>query len=158
MLGCQMGGSNTLLLREKLGVVGSLLIVCFPTGSGVYRKIVSQPLLPTCVWVFLIHLLCRSHSASFWIYFRGNCFVCNWRFDVSFGSGAFRSHLCCHLELKNCQDLFFGWFPRRKKVMEKMLIIQTKFKCASNLWQFHCKQHKKWRNILPVFKNYYYVI
>lgn len=28
-----------------------------------------------------------------------------------------------------------------------MLIIQIKFKCASSLWQFHCKQHKTMEEI-----------
>ena len=48
---------QTLLLREKLQVLGSLPTVGRSTGAGVYDKIVSQPLLPASMWVF-------SHSPA----------------------------------------------------------------------------------------------
>lgn len=58
-----------------------------------------------------------------------------------------RGLLCCHLELRNFQNLFLFDFSRLEKVTKKMLIIQIKFKYASRLWQFHCKQHKKMEEI-----------
>lgn len=42
---------------------------------------------------FLVCPVCRSHSASFWISFRGNCSICCCTFSVSLGGGEFRS-LC----------------------------------------------------------------
>lgn len=44
MDGC---GTKSSLLKEKLGVVRSLPILCCFTTAGAYGKIVSQPLLPT---------------------------------------------------------------------------------------------------------------
>lgn len=65
-----MLGPNLLLLREDLGVLSSLLIVCHCT-KGVQR----------CRYFFTFPL-CRSHSACLWISFRGNCvardLVCLW--------------------------------------------------------------------------------
>ena len=40
-----------MLLMEKLGVVGPLLTVGGCVRGGVYREIVSQPLLPGSMWV-----------------------------------------------------------------------------------------------------------
>lgn len=50
----------------------------FPPGYGlpcqgwVYCEIVSHPLLLILMWVFLICPVCRSHSFSFQISFRGS--------------------------------------------------------------------------------------
>lgn len=60
--------SKPLLLNEKLGIGGSLLIVWHGDGNGIYDEIVFELLLPILMWIFS-----QSHSASFWIYFRGNC-------------------------------------------------------------------------------------
>ena len=50
-----------------------------------------------CVFVFsFFHLMCRSHTANFWISFRGNCSVCSSTFSVSMGEGELRN-LLCHL-------------------------------------------------------------
>ena len=47
----------------------------------------SQPSLPIYCSYFLTHLMHRSHSASFWISFLGNCSVCSWAFGVFTGGG-----------------------------------------------------------------------
>ena len=39
------------LLREKLGVVSFLLVLCYCADSGVYGEIVPQLLLPVSMWV-----------------------------------------------------------------------------------------------------------
>lgn len=44
---------------------------------------------------FLIFPMCRSHSASFWVSLRGNCFT----FGVSIGGGKVRNLLCQPLRL-----------------------------------------------------------
>lgn len=46
-----MLGPNTSLLREKLGTLSSLSIVCYCARSGVYGKPVSQLFLPISMWV-----------------------------------------------------------------------------------------------------------
>ena len=46
---------------------------------------------------FLVPLMCKSCSTSFWIPFEGNCSVCRCRFSVSV-RGEFRILLCCHFE------------------------------------------------------------
>lgn len=46
---------------------------------------------------FLICQMCRSHSASFWNSFRGNCSICSHIFDVSVGRGDLRSLPSLHL-------------------------------------------------------------
>lgn len=43
---------------------------------------------------FLIYPVCKSHAASFWIFFTGNCSICNCGFGVFVGREAFRSLLC----------------------------------------------------------------
>lgn len=47
-----MLGPNPSLLREKLGTLSSLSIVCYCARSGVYGKPVSQLFLPISMWVF----------------------------------------------------------------------------------------------------------
>ena len=76
-----------------------LPVACHLTRGGVYGEIDSQPLLPISM-SFLVHLLCRCHSASFWISFRENCSKYNCRFSVSMGGGEFWNILHCHLDLE----------------------------------------------------------
>lgn len=47
---------------------------------------------PISMWgiFFLICLLCRSHSSSYWVSCIGNCSVCSCRFGVSVEGGKFR--------------------------------------------------------------------
>ena len=47
-------GSKPLLLRERRGVLNSLLVVGHSAGDGVYGEIVSQPLLPISMWFFFL--------------------------------------------------------------------------------------------------------
>lgn len=47
---------------------------------------------------FFIHLMCKSHSASFLISFKRNYSIYSCRFSVSVGGGDFKILLCCHLE------------------------------------------------------------
>lgn len=73
-LGCKMGGPNPLLLREKLGVGSSLLTIWHWAEGGVEDERVSQRFLSylyRCGY-FPILLMCRSHSASFWVSLTGN--------------------------------------------------------------------------------------
>lgn len=46
---------------------------------------------------FLICPKYRSHSVHFWIYFRGNYYVCSCAFNVFIRREEFRSPLCCHV-------------------------------------------------------------
>lgn len=46
---------------------------------------------------FLIHLIGRDNSATFWISFWGHCSMCSYTFSVSVVRKKFRSRLCHHL-------------------------------------------------------------
>lgn len=82
------------------GQAGSCeLLPCYVLlHRGFYGEIVSQPLLHILCGFSLGCLMCRSSSASFWIFFRGNFPVYSWRFAVSTGRGELRSLLYHHLE------------------------------------------------------------
>lgn len=79
---------NPLLLREKLRVCGFLLVVWHCARGGVYGESVSQPFLLVSMWEFSQCLLCRSHSTSFWISFRGNCSIYSCTFSTSMEEGS----------------------------------------------------------------------
>lgn len=84
-----------------------------PAPGWGYSESVSQPLLPGGR-VFLIYLLCRSHSAPFWGFFQRTLFYRYCRLGGSLG-GEFRMFLCCHLEPKSssaafCKDSGLTWF------------------------------------------------
>ena len=64
-MGLQVGASNLSLLREKLGFVSSLLILGHHAGDGLYGRLCLSYLF--CCGVILLHLRCRSCSASFLI-------------------------------------------------------------------------------------------
>lgn len=55
-----MLGPNSLLLREKLGVVSGLQIVCHCPENRVYGKSVSQNFLPISMWVFSLFTQCAG--------------------------------------------------------------------------------------------------
>lgn len=93
-------GLSPSLLRDKLGVVEFLPDCGSHAGGGAYSEIVYQPLLPISMWVFLVRPMCRSHSGSFEVSFRGNCSMYNCRFSVSLEGGEFMILLRCHLELE----------------------------------------------------------
>lgn len=69
----------------------------FPSCAGVFMVTVAQTFLLISLWYFLIHPMCKNHSAGFWITFSGNCSICSYRFGGSMGPGEFRSLLFHHL-------------------------------------------------------------
>ena len=86
-----------LLLRKKVGVGSSLLIVWLCAGDGAYGKGVSQPflyILMWVIWVFSHSPMWRSGLASVWVSFRETCSQYRCRFIVSMGGGKFRRLLC----------------------------------------------------------------
>lgn len=97
--GCRMWDSNPPLLREKLGIVSSLLIVaCCPSG-GIYGETVSQPLLSALMWDFFSFTWCAKVDQQVLKFFcRGNCSIWSCWFGVSVGEDGFRLLLCHHLE------------------------------------------------------------
>ena len=80
-----------------LGVGGSHLIVwhTVPRVWFMARGCVSLSYSFHCGY-FLICLMCRIHSGSFWISSRGNCSVYNCTFGASVGGDKFRRLLCQH--------------------------------------------------------------
>lgn len=90
--------SNSLLLKEKLGVSASLLIKWGCTGNGIYGERGSLHLLPISMWIFS-HLFKVQESVVFWASFRGDFSLCRCIFSVSMGGEEFRGLLCHH----------FGW-------------------------------------------------
>lgn len=75
-----MWGLNPSILREKLRVVSSLLIVCCCTRVGfMVRLFLSLSYLFWCVF-FLVCPMCKSHLGSFWISFRLNSSTGSYRF------------------------------------------------------------------------------
>lgn len=100
-MGFLVWGSNSLLLREKLQVLSSLLIIdCSYQGWVLWWDCVSISASHFDVDFFLICPICRSQSPSFYIFSRGNFFLCSYWFNVSTGGGEFRITLCYHLELE----------------------------------------------------------
>ena len=94
---CPLGGSlkngvlnvepNPPLLRKELGV-NSWLYGAGP-GVGFMARVCLSLSYVFPYGYFLICLMCRSLSASFWISFRGNHSVCSCTFGVSVGGGEF---------------------------------------------------------------------
>lgn len=84
----------------KLGV--SFQLYGTVPGVGFMAKVYCSLSYPFWCGIFLIHSMCKSHSACSWICFQGNCSMCNCRFSVSvcLNSGEFRSLICCHLGLE----------------------------------------------------------
>ena len=66
-------------------------------GGGVYGKTASLSLLPFLVFHFYL-LLWKSCLASFQVFFRGNYFICSYRF-ISMEGSELRIFIWCHLEL-----------------------------------------------------------
>ena len=94
-----MWDSNPPLLREKLGIMSSLLIVaCHPRG-GTYGEIVSQPLLSASVWDFFSFTWCaKVDQQVFKFVCRGNCSIYTWRYGVFLGGVELRIVQCHYLE------------------------------------------------------------
>ena len=66
--------------------------------SRVYSETVSQPVLSTSVWPFCHLTRWRKCSASFQIFFRGDCFIYSCRITAFMEGGELRIFLCHHLE------------------------------------------------------------
>lgn len=60
---------NPSLLREKLGVVSSLLILCCCAQCGVYGDKVPQPFLPIWMYITFAQRIGVAHLLSRFIYF-----------------------------------------------------------------------------------------
>ena len=61
---------------------------------------------------FLICLICKSHSGSFWISLRGTCPLVSCTFSASMEGGRFKSLLYCHLgSSPQYFHILKGWFP-----------------------------------------------
>lgn len=83
-----------MLLREKLGVLNSLMMWDQLAGSGVYGKVVSVSPAHFIVG-FLSFAWCTDVTELVleFFFFEGNCSVCNCRFSISMC-------LVCHLDLE----------------------------------------------------------
>lgn len=93
-LGCQLWGSVPSILQQKLRAVNSLPttdLLC--QGWGLWQECASASPTYFNVGFFLICSMCRSCSSSFWVSFRGSCFVSSYRFAVSVGGGSKSSYV-----------------------------------------------------------------
>ena len=129
VLKVEVPDSNPLLLREKLGVLSSLPILGHHSGGWVYSKIVSRPLLLNSSGIFLVCPVCRSHSASFWSFFRGIVpyvaveSVCLWE-EASLESSYIAS-LSQNLCFLNCRDGNVN--PHIIKILYKFIYFQQTY-------------------------------
>lgn len=104
-MGCPVWGSNPSLLREKLQVFSSLSIVGCSSRVGCHGEIVSQPLLPILMFLFVCLFVVSfaqyigiTHLV-FTVFSRVKFCTCSCWFNVSMGRGEVRIILCHHLEL-----------------------------------------------------------
>lgn len=97
-------GFKLFIPREKLKVVGSLLIVGHHTRGGFYGKIVFQPFLLLQCEYFLSFTQCVGVTQLVFGFSWGNCSVYSYRFDVSLGGGEFSVLLCCYIESEPLYD------------------------------------------------------
>lgn len=115
-----------------------LMIVGCHMGAGVamFGETVSLPLLPTSMCPFY-HLLWRSCSASFQVFFRGNCFICICRFGVFMGRGEFRFFV---YHLWPCPWLYFKLLEvsiYQNNLLENRRVIEFCFNFILPLFVFH---------------------
>ena len=105
------------LLRES-----SLLTMGCQGRSGVYGETVPQSFLSVFLMYqcgyFLICLMWKSHTASFWISFRGNCSMCSYTFNASKGGRKFSSLLSHHFG-SSMAFLLFYFLPERTREAEE---------------------------------------
>ena len=93
-----MYGPNFSCLREKLRVGGSLpicMVLC--QGDGFMARVCLSLCYPCQYAYFLNYLMCRNHSAGFWISLKKNCSLYSCIFSIPIGEGKFRSLLCQYL-------------------------------------------------------------
>lgn len=92
-------------------------------------RVWSHPVLPILIWVFscFAQWIWASPLVSGFL-FRGNCFMCSWRFGVLIEGGKFRSLLCHHLgpELKIYENLS-GFAGTSKGNNNKYITCQEKY-------------------------------
>lgn len=62
-------------------------------GWGLWQECASASPTYFNVGFFLICSMCRSCSSSFWVSFRGSCFLSSYRFSVSVGGGSKSSYV-----------------------------------------------------------------
>lgn len=87
-----MWGLNPSLLREKLRVGCTLLILCMHcTKGGLTARVYLRHFYLFQCRDFLVHLMCKSCSTTFWISFGGNFAVGNCTFSVSMEGREFRN-------------------------------------------------------------------
>lgn len=91
-------GSNPLLLREKLWVLSSLLIVGHCNRDGFHGKIVSQTLLPTLMSDFLHSSNAQESLRQLLGFFQRKLFCITCKFGLFMGGGEPRILLYHHLE------------------------------------------------------------
>ena len=96
--------------------VRSLLIMGHYTRGRVFGDTMSLPLLP--VWMSPFYpLLWSRRSASFQVFFRGNCSICSYRFGCVHRGDEFRIFLWCHfgtaspLKILFCFVFFITYCP-----------------------------------------------
>lgn len=86
---------------------------CFPCCGRLHQRWKLQrgciSISPTYsdVHFFLVCLMCRSHSASFWISFRENCSLYSCRFGVSLVGGKLWIPLHCYQELELLKVFYY---------------------------------------------------
>ena len=85
-LRCHIWDSSPSLLKEKLGVLSFLPVLCCQDKGGVYDDIVSLPLLLTSMCFHLIGQMCSFCSS-------GQC-----RFSVSMKEDTSKIFLYCHVK------------------------------------------------------------
>ena len=71
---------------------------------------------------FLICLIWKSHTASFWISFRGNCSMCSYTFSASKEGRKFSSLLSHHFSSSLAFLLFFFFFFSQKELEKQKRI------------------------------------
>ena len=71
---------------------------------------------------FLICLIWKSHTASFWISFRGNCSMCSYTFNASKGGRKFSSLPSHHFGSSLAFFLFFFSFFFQKELEKQKRI------------------------------------
>ena len=93
------GFDASLLGENSANVIILLFVGCLSREVGL-DYIMSLPLLPISLRLWPFYPLCgRRFSATFQVFFRGNCFIYSCIFGVSMGEGELRNSLHCRLEL-----------------------------------------------------------
>lgn len=76
-------GSQPFVPEGEVATGEFLLVVWHCAGSGIHLEVCLSFFYPFLCGYFLIHPMCRSHSASLWFSLSGNCSMCSSTFGVS---------------------------------------------------------------------------